>query len=330
MVFIAQNKANKERIDITKLAHPRDDLNGMELECRFCKTQMFIRRSPKGRFHFFHKRFCTSDYQSHPETPEHLSGKSFVAEYIFPKLAEFSTFSPLFEEPLHEVKRIADIVSKFPMGWWVAHEIQLSSITPENLEERTNDYLNAGVDVIWWFGKSANTRQNIEWAVRKFGFSPYIIFDGEDVIEYGYWDKDEYRDEYGIKRECLKITKYLPAEETVSSFTWPHIIQKIGHWWVELAFARYFQVWKNGNNERFQRGLLANTLTIRSFAGRVGAGNKKRFHKVKDMWQVNEKEFLPFLKKRGMLILPEGAIESIKEKARKYRNDMANKSIHPT
>lgn len=328
MAFVAQNKANQARIDITKFAHPREDLSGFEFECRLCKIQMFIRKSPKGRFHFFHKQTCTSDYQSHPETPEHLSGKSFVAEYILPKLVEFSIFDPLFEEPLHEVKRIADIISKFPMGWWVAHEIQLSPITSEKLEERTHDYLSAGVDVIWWFGKSADTQQNREWAVNKFGFSPFIVFEGEDVIKYGYWEKDIYRDEYGVKREGLKIIKHLPAEESSSTFKWPHLIQKIGNWWVELAFARYFQVWKNGNNERFERGLLANTATIRSFAGRVGAGNKTRFHKVKDIWQVNEEEFFPFLQKQGLPILSEDAIKAIKEKAKKYQENRANKSLH--
>jgi len=208
MAFIAQDKKAKKRIDITKLEYPREELSGIKLECRFCKSQMFIRKSPKGKFHFFHKRSCTSNYQSNPETPEHLSGKSFVADHILPKLFKFSKFNPLFEEPLLEVKRIADIVCKFPMGWWVAHEIQLSSVTPETLAERTHDYLNAGVDVIWWFGKNADTLQNREWAISRFGFSPYLIFDGEDVIEYGYWEKDVYKDEYGVKKEGLKILNH--------------------------------------------------------------------------------------------------------------------------
>ena len=329
MAFIAQNKENKKRIDITKFERPREELDGIEFECRLCKTQMFIRRSPKGRFHFFHKRTCTSDYQSNPETLEHLSGKSFVADYICPKFVAFSEFKPLFEEPLHEVKRVADVISKFPMGWWVAHEIQLSSITPENLEERTNDYLNAGVDVIWWFGKNADTCQNREWSVNKFGFSPYMIFDGENIIEYGYWKKDVYQDEYGVKKEGLKIIKHIPAEESSSSFNWPHLIQKIGNWWVELAFARYFQVWKIGDNERFKRGLLANTSTIRSFAGRVGAGNRTRFHKVKNIWHVNEVEFLPYLEKHGIPILPDGAVKIIKKRAWNIKKK-ANNPINPT
>ncbi|MCX5876641.1 MAG: competence protein CoiA family protein [Deltaproteobacteria bacterium] len=321
MAFIAQNKASKERIDITKFAQPREDLCGCEFECRLCNIQMFIRRSPQGRFHFFHKRSCTSDYQSHPESPEHLSGKSFVAEYIFPKLIEYSHFNPLFEEPLAEVKRVADIIAKFPMGWWFANEIQLAPITAEKLEKRTQDYLNAGVDVIWWFGKSADTRQNREWAVNKFGFSPYLVFNGEVVTEYGYWKKDVYRDEYGLKKEGLKRIKHLPAEESVPSFGWPHIIEIIGNWWVELAFVRYFQVWKNGNNARFERGLLANSATIRSFSGRVGAGNGTRFRKIKDIWQVREDEFYPFMQKHGLPVLPEEAVSIVKEKALKYRKD---------
>jgi len=280
---------------------------------------MFLRRSPRGRFHFFHQRSCTSDYQYHPETPEHLAGKSFIAKYVLPKLNEYAIFNHLFEEPLHEVKRIADIVIKFPMGWWVAHEIQLSAITPEELEERTRDYLNAGVDVIWWLGKSANTEQNRKWAIKRYGFSPCLVFEDEEIITYGYHEKYEYRDEYGVKKEGIKVHKYIPKEESQKSFRWPHFLNKIGEWWVELAFARYYQVWEKGNNDRYQRALLANESTIRSFAGRVGAGNKTRFRKMENMWCVNKEEFFLFVRKQGISLLSEEAISSIKEKAVRYQ-----------
>lgn len=320
MPFIAQNKNNGERIDITKFISPREELKHVLFECRLCKIQMFIRRSPKGTFHFVHQRSCTSDYLSHPETPEHLAGKSFVASYVLPKLTEYANFICLFEEPLHEVKRIADIVNQFPMGWWVAHEIQLSSITSEKLEERTRDYLSAGVDVIWWLGKRADTEQNRQWAIKTYGFSPFLIFKDEEVTEYGYGEKYNYLDEDHHRKECIRTQTHKLQDESKEFFVWPHLIAQIGAWWLDLAFARYYQVWKKGNNDRYQRALLAGTKTIRSFAGRIGAGNKKSFRKMDDMWCIDEEGFRLFLMERDISILSKEAITSIKEKAKKYQS----------
>mgnify|MGYP001952948993 CR=1 FL=1 len=77
----------------------------------------------------------------------------------------------------NEVKRIIDIAMIFPNGWIVAHEIQLSSITTENLENRTNDYRKLGIDVFWWFGKSADKKANREWAIEKYGQSLSINYE---------------------------------------------------------------------------------------------------------------------------------------------------------
>lgn len=320
MPFVAQNINSGERIDITKYTSPREELGHVSFECRLCKIQMFVRRSPKGKFHFVHKRPCTTNYQSHPETPEHLAGKSFVATYVLPKLNEYATFNYLYEEPLFEVKRIADIVTKFPMGWWVAHEIQLSSITPEELEERTRDYLNAGVDVVWWFGKGADTKQNRQWAIKTYGFSLFFVFKDEEVVRYGYREKYYFPDEYGCKQEGIATHTYIPQEETDKSFARPHLIPKIGDWWKELAFARYYQVWERGNNDRYKRALLANETTILSFAGKIGAGNKKSFCKMKDMWCADEEKFFLSLKKSSILPLSKEAITIIKGKASKYQS----------
>ena len=330
MPYVARNRSTGERIDITTFHSPREALESATLECRLCKVQMFIRRSPRGKFHFFHQRSCTTDYLYHPETPEHLAGKSFVAKYFLPKLSEYADFNHLFEEPLQVVKRVADIIIKFPMGWWVANEIQLSSITPEELEARTRDYLNAGVDALWWLGKSADTNQNRQWAIKKYGFSPFLIFEDEEVVAYGYCEYRSEMDEYGIPQLAIQTHKHSPAEESQASFAWPHLVRKVGEWWVELAFARYDQVWREGNNERYHRGLFAKESTIRSFAGRVGAGNKSRFRKMNDNWCVNEQQFLFFLKKQGISILSEETVRIIKQKAKNHQLSRANTSLQPT
>jgi competence CoiA-like predicted nuclease len=72
--------------------------------------------------------------------------------------------------------RVIDILVTWPMGWREAHEIQLSAITPQALEERTDDYLRSGIDVIWWIGNRANTKENKDWCMERFG-EAYILQD---------------------------------------------------------------------------------------------------------------------------------------------------------
>ncbi len=82
--------------------------------------------------------------------------EELIAKTLKAELPEYSLAQIEYEFPIPEVRRIADVVAKFPNGWIVAHECQLASITVEELEKRTEDYLYAGVDVIWWLGKAAD------------------------------------------------------------------------------------------------------------------------------------------------------------------------------
>jgi competence protein CoiA len=118
---------------------------------------------------FYHKSECTCDFERHPDGPDHRRCKKTVAQKLKSELKEYSTAEIIYEHPIKEAKRIADIIMKFPNGWMVAHEIQLSHITIELLEKRTEDYLNAGIDIVWWLGKSANIELNRDWCQEKFG-----------------------------------------------------------------------------------------------------------------------------------------------------------------
>lgn len=169
MPFIAKSKTTGDRVDITRFASPRLELNASDIICQLCGAPMIIRSGKIVRPHFAHKNECSSDYQSHPESPEHLLAKLIISEKIKAEWKEYGDAKVEFEYPVPEVKRIIDIAMLFPMGWIVAHEIQLSSITTEQLENRTKDYRNAGIDVVWWLGKSADTPANRSWCVENFG-----------------------------------------------------------------------------------------------------------------------------------------------------------------
>ena len=113
------------------------------------------------------------------ESPEHRSGKLFVAETAQEISPDFSPDLARFEYrvmmPSREKCRIIDVAFVHPSGLILAHEVQLASITPEELTERTLDYWEAGISVIWWLGKKAKTQANIEAHEEVIGSGPCLL-----------------------------------------------------------------------------------------------------------------------------------------------------------
>jgi competence CoiA-like predicted nuclease len=170
MPFVALHRETKERIDITRIENPRETLKSGDYVCQLCGIPVIIKAGLIVRAHFAHTSLCDSDYQSQPESPDHREAKVFLATHLHESFNDYRNTQIEYEVPIPDVKRIADLMVTFPTGWCVAHEIQLASITTETLEERTNDYIRAGVDVVWWLGKSANTPANRNWCRETFGY----------------------------------------------------------------------------------------------------------------------------------------------------------------
>lgn len=116
---------------------------------------MIVKAGLVRQHHFAHRGKCTSDYQSHPESPAHRDAKRYLATHLREWFKEYANVPIAYEVPIREVKRVADLLVTFPTGWQVVHEVQLASTTTEDLQRRTNDYTLAGIDVTWWLGKSA-------------------------------------------------------------------------------------------------------------------------------------------------------------------------------
>jgi competence CoiA-like predicted nuclease len=177
MPFIAIDKNSGNRIDILTVSDPRRTLKSSDCACQLCGASMFIKAGPLIRPHFSHYSDCKSDYKiGHVETPEHLYGKMELKQLLKEQFSNLDRIEIDYEVAIPEIKRIADVLVTFPMGWRMAHEIQLANISTDELEERTNDYLRAGIDVYWWLGKSADNLQNRSWCIDKFGFSLSISF----------------------------------------------------------------------------------------------------------------------------------------------------------
>jgi competence protein CoiA len=189
MPFIALHKETKDRIDITTINNPRQFLKSGDCICQLCEKPMIVKAGQVLQPHFAHQASCpNSEYQSQPESPEHRAAKRYLAEHLVEEFPEYVEATIEYEVPIPEVRRIADLLATWPSGHKKAHEIQLSGITTEILQKRTDDYEHAGIDIVWWLGKSAFTKTNADWSLQTFGVC-YCIGDFEDTksqVNRGY------------------------------------------------------------------------------------------------------------------------------------------------
>ncbi len=198
MPFIAKHKLSGVRIDITTIPNPKAVLNSGDYVCPLCASPLIVRGQHYRQggivhSHFAHQSDCVSEYDAHPESPEHLLGKIFLRERLHGFYDHYATVQIELEVPApmewRDKGRIADIMVTWPMGWREVHEVQLAPITPKVLEERTYDYQRAGLDVTWWLGKRADTQINREWSQNRFGETLGIEFGGD--THHGDSDRDE-------------------------------------------------------------------------------------------------------------------------------------------
>lgn len=177
MPFIALNSRSGERVDITRTTNPLAELRASEMVCPVCAWPMIVRAGTVNRSHFAHKpgrEDCPYAEYWRRETPEHLAAKVLIRDELANWFGEYGMATPALEVYIPDVKharnRIADVLFTFPSGWRIAHEIQLASITIDELRERSEDYLSAGIDVFWWFGRDAAKQSNFEWSIKTYGF----------------------------------------------------------------------------------------------------------------------------------------------------------------
>ncbi len=139
------------------------------------------------------------DHATRRESSEHLAGKTFIRDFLREfhakdyAQAKFHLEFPIkiATGPNQGKRRIADIAAVFPCGYVIVHEIQLASITPDELQERTDDYFSSGCDVIWWLGKSAHTSGNEKWAKDNHLGNVYLLDFQEDEQIYTLYDGKE-------------------------------------------------------------------------------------------------------------------------------------------
>lgn len=184
MPFVARLKSTGARVCLEDYRNPKAELPPHDLVCQFedCGGALLIRSGLRVRPHFAHRPSapCGTRFESHPESAAHRHGKRVVAEWLR-KDCEANGFASVrieFEVAIKEAGRVADVLVTFPSGSREAHEIQIASITPQDLQRRTDAYRNEGIDVVWWLGEgsSADNRANRQWVLDQCGECVLLSF----------------------------------------------------------------------------------------------------------------------------------------------------------
>jgi competence protein CoiA len=288
MPFVATLARTQQRVDITRLADPHAVLDGEEVVCQMCEAPMSVHAGQVKRAHFAHKAGTRGEYcLANPESPEHLAGKEFIARALRRELAIHRDARIEYEVRVPEVGRIADVMVTFPGGWRIACECQLAAIMTGTLEERTADYLRAGIDTIWFLGKGAATERNIRWCLEpgwgRQMFALELCFDdGLCSARHRYWD---YLPNGMIAERCP------PYPLLQGRRSWPLI-----HFVRSRDVKRSFEIWEQLSADAVRRtlGVPPDATSFMAHISGVigGSGSSKGLRRVKayswprQVWEV--------------------------------------------
>jgi len=165
------------------------------LVCPCCKGRVAARGGQSRRFttHFYHVAkggdgCLLGEKSKGVNLIHHTMMVTAVLDYLKPRIPK--SFS-LDTEHISEYVpgRIADLAVLDYGGKIVeAHEVQLTKVPISELQERTDSYEQAGVEVVWWFGKGCQTDDVIQWAQRNFGYCilPDVSFFSEETEMEGF------------------------------------------------------------------------------------------------------------------------------------------------
>jgi competence CoiA-like predicted nuclease len=174
MPLIGFDKRTASRLDITTIEDPRSFVSKGDLVCPFCMEPMVVVFGMQRIKHFRHINKCTDNTPLHPESMRHLLGKLYVKHLLLDSRPDLQVD---FEVRLPEIGRVADVFVQLDGGWQEVHEIQLASITTEELCGRTKSYHSAGISVTWWLGGKATTPANTRWIEDTFGSYRTLVYE---------------------------------------------------------------------------------------------------------------------------------------------------------
>ena len=139
------------------LAHRAE--RGDDYRCPECDDAVILKRGAQRIAHYAHQRDSQCAHGLN-ETMAHLSAKLRLFEHFESRGLAVRTEADLSHLG---IRRRADLLVEIPGGSLVAIEIQHTPILPEELEQRTRDYLGTGIAVLW-LPLTTLSKQAIHWS----------------------------------------------------------------------------------------------------------------------------------------------------------------------
>lgn len=130
-----------------------DDIRRQDWQCKFCQVPMTPILGPVREWHFRHHPGagdCPAQSELEPESPRHRLLKQTAAEALQRHYGD-RVARVEYEARVKDAGRIADALLTMTDATRLAIEAQVSPISFENVQRRTNAYSAADVDVVWVF-----------------------------------------------------------------------------------------------------------------------------------------------------------------------------------
>lgn len=131
----------------------REGILGQTWQCKFCGKPMSPRMGAIRAWYFAHKREaseCPFESESEKESPQHRTLKRAAGEALRRHFGK-EVASLEYEVRFPQIRRIADALITLKDGTRVAVEAQLSPLTLQQLQLRTDSYLKDEIEVVWVF-----------------------------------------------------------------------------------------------------------------------------------------------------------------------------------
>lgn len=131
----------------------RAEIAAQTWQCKFCGVSMTPRMGQLRAWYFAHKRQaseCPLEAESEKESPRHQELKHAAAEALRRHFGD-EVAGVEYEVRFPHLRRIADAVLTLKGGARVAVGAQLSPLTLDQLQERTDSYVRDDIEVVWVF-----------------------------------------------------------------------------------------------------------------------------------------------------------------------------------
>lgn len=230
---------------------------------------------------------------------------------------------------------LSDVICRTPMGWYIAHRIQMDPITTAELDEQAWAYWNAGVEVVWWFRRETMTPDVEAWIREMCGHVLWVSF--ENHLELMIDVK---------QRQCKPIpsSKWATLSSADMNPKWDNNIigamsaeditvfeAVIGYKFLHIGLRRLFEVWGDSklSKSKIKNGLCINNSSRGSGSVFAHLHNKPyifekietrfdKYFKVFNREAFNEGKWQKRFEGLKPIVFNVEAIETIK--ARAYRD----------